>query len=456
MSGPSLSGGEPITDRRQLVEYIADGAKPRERWRIGTEHEKFVFRRSDLQPVPYDAKDGVSILALLQNLQRFGWEPVHDGDNLVGLKGGEASVSLEPGGQFELSGAPLDNLHQTCAEMQQHLKQLRPVCEALGVGLLGAGFQPKWRREDIPFMPKRRYAVMRNYMPKKGKLGLDMMLRTCTVQVNLDYADEADMVKKVRVGLALQPLAVALFANSPFVEGEATGYQSFRSHVWSDVDPDRCGNLPFAFEPGFGFERYVDYMLDVPMYFVYRDGRYTDAAGQSFRDFMQGRLPALPGATPTMSDWSDHLTTAFPEVRLKRIIEMRGADAGPWAQICALPALWSGLLYDAESLDGAAALVADWTQAERDALQRDVPRLGLKTPFRGRTVREAALAMLELASGGLKRRARLDSTGQDESHFLAALVETARSGRTLADHFLERYHTEWHGSVDPIFREEAY
>jgi glutamate--cysteine ligase len=455
MSGPVSSGGARITDRRQLVDYLASGSKPPAQWRIGTEHEKFVFRRDDLTRAPYAGPRGIG--ALLTGMTKFGWRSVTEGDNIIALSNGaDASVTLEPGGQFELSGAPLENLHQTCGEVTEHLRQAKEVAGGLGLGILAAGFDPKWRREDIDWMPKGRYAIMRRYMPLKGKLGLDMMLRTCTVQVNLDFADEADMVKKLRVGLALQPIAVALFANSPFYEGEVNGYQSFRSHVWSDVDPDRCGNLPLAFERGFGFERYVDYMLDVPMYFVYRDGRYTDAAGQSFRDFMQGRLPAMPGATPTMSDWSDHLTTAFPEVRLKRIIEMRGADAGPWAQICALPALWSGLLYDQQALDGAAALVADWTQAERNALSRDVPRTGLKTPFRKRTVREVALAVLELASGGLKRRARLNSTGDDESLFLAALNETAETGRTLADHFLERYATEWHGSVDPIYSEEAY
>ncbi|HZT52703.1 MAG TPA: glutamate--cysteine ligase [Stellaceae bacterium] len=454
MSGPSLSGGEPITDQRQLVEYLAAGAKPRAQWRIGTEHEKFVFRRSDLRPVPYDGRDGIR--ALLEGLMRYGWKPVHDGDNLVGLAQGDASVSLEPGGQFELSGAPLDNLHQTCAEVGEHLKQLRPVCDELGLGLLGLGFLPKWRREDVSFMPKRRYAVMRRYMPKKGKLGLDMMLRTCTVQVNLDFESEADMVKKFRVGLALQPIAVALFANSPFVEGKPSGFLSYRSQVWTDVDPDRSGMLPFVFEPGFGFERYVAYMLDVPMYFVYRDGQYIDAAGQSFRDFLAGRLPALPGATPTMSDWADHLTTAFPEVRLKRFLEMRGADAGPWAQICALPAFWSGLLYDQQALDTAAALIADWSAAEREALRNAVPRLGLAAPFRGRTVREIALEVLGIARDGLRRRARLDSTGQDETHFLATLLEIADSGRTPAERLIARLASEWRGSVDPIYREEAY
>jgi glutamate--cysteine ligase len=454
MSGPSASGGEPIAGKRQLIDYIAAGEKPRERWRIGTEHEKFVFRRKDLRPVPYGGADGIR--ALLEGLTRFGWSPVYDADNLIALSGGEASVSLEPGGQFELSGAPLDNLHQTCAEVQQHLKQLRPVCGELGLGLLGLGFLPDWRREDVHFMPKRRYAVMRSYMPKKGRLGLDMMLRTCTVQVNLDFADEADMVRKFRVSLALQPVAVALFAISPFVEGKPSGYLSYRSHVWTDVDPDRCGMLPFVFEPGFGYERYVDYMLDVPMYFVYRDGTYIDVAGQSFRDFMVGRLPGLPGATPTMSDWIDHLSTAFPEVRLKRFLEMRGADAGPWEQICALPALWSGLLYDQTSLDAAAALTADWTDAEREALRRDAPRMGLAAPFRRRTLRELALEVLELARAGLQRRARLDSTGQDETHFISSLIEIARSGRTPAEQLLERYNGEWDRRVTPIYRDMAY
>jgi glutamate--cysteine ligase len=454
MSGPSLSGGEPIAGKQQLVEYLAAGAKPRAEWRIGTEHEKFVFRRADLRPVSYEGPDG--ILALLQGMKRYGWRDVLDGDTLIGLTDGSAGISLEPGGQFELSGAPLDNLHETCCEVQAHLKQLRPLCDDLGLGLLGLGFNPKWRREDVPFMPKRRYAVMRRYMPKKGKLGLDMMLRTCTVQVNLDFGSEADMVAKFRASLALQPLAVALFANSPFVEGKLTGFTSYRSHVWTDTDPDRCGMLPFVFEPGFGFERYVDYMLDVPMYFVYRDGQYTDVAGQSFRDFMVGRLPGLPGAFPTMSDWIDHLTTVFPEVRLKRFLEMRGADGGPWARLCALPALWTGLLYDEAALAGATALVADWSMEERESLRADVPRQGLATRFRGRPLKELALAVLELARDGLKRRARLDTTGQDESHFIEPLFDIAQSGKTPADRMIERYRTRWGESVDPAYVEEAY
>lgn len=454
MSAPSLSGGAVITDKRQLVEYLAAGCKPPADWRIGTEHEKFVFRLKDHSTVAYDGPAGIR--ALLTGLMRYGWTPVHDGDNIVGLSEAGAAISLEPGGQFELSGAPIETLHQTCKEVNEHLTQVRAVTRELGLGVIGLGFHPTARREDVPWMPKRRYEVMRRYMPLKGKLGLDMMLRTCTVQVNLDFASEADMVRKLRMSLALQPIAVALFANSPFVEGKPSGYVSYRGHVWTDVDPDRTGLPPFVFEPGFGFERQVDYMLDVPMYFVYRDGRYIDAAGQSFRDFVNGRLPALPGAVPTMSDWSDHLTTVFPEVRLRRYIEMRGADGGPWRRLCALPALWTGLLYDSVALDAAVDLTADWTRAERERLRMEIPRHGLKTPFRRGTVRDVAVAVVEIARAGLRRRRRLDSTGQDESHLLDTLAEIAQSGRTPAEQLLEDYATRWKGRIDPVFEQEAY
>ncbi|HEX7968308.1 MAG TPA: glutamate--cysteine ligase [Stellaceae bacterium] len=455
MSSPTLSGGAPITDRRQLVEYLAGGSKPRDAWRIGTEHEKFVFRRRDRKPVPYEGPDGIR--ALLEGLTRFGWKPVLDAGNIIGLEdGGGGAISLEPGGQFELSGAPVENLHQTCSEVHEHLRQVLVVAGELGLGMLAMGFHPTARREDVPWMPKGRYAIMRRYMPLKGNLGLDMMLRTCTVQVNLDFGSEADMVRKFRMSLALQPVAAALFANSPFTEGKPNGFLSYRSHVWSDVDPDRTGLLPFVFEEGFGFERYVDYMLDVPMYFVYRNGRYIDAAGQSFRGFLKGRVPALPGERPTLSDWNDHLTTAFPEVRLKRYLEMRGADGGPWRRLCALPALWAGLFYDSAALDAAVDLTADWTQAEREALRAAVPRLGLKAPFRGGTVRDVAVSMVRLAQEGLRRRAQRDNTGQDEGHFLETLAEIADSGRTPAEDLLRRYETRWQRHIEPVFTEEAY
>src|SRR5215471_621245 len=441
MSGPTQATGEPITERRQLIEYLQAGCKPLERWRIGTEHEKFVFRRSDLKRVPYDGPDGIR--ALLMGLTRFGWNPVREGENVIALSQGDCAITLEPGGQFELSGAPLETLHQTCGEVHEHLRQVKQVADELKIGLIGLGFDPKSRREDVSWMPKGRYAIMGRYMPTRGSLGLDMMLRTCTVQVNLDFQSEADMVRKFRVGLALQPVAVALFANSPFVEGKPSGYLSYRSHVWTDTDPDRAGMLPFVFERGFGFERYVNYMLDVPMYFVYRDGRYIDVAGQSFRDFMVRELPGYPREFPRLNDWSDHLTTAFPEVRLKRIIEMRGADGGPWSRLCALPALWVGLLYDTTALDAAHDLIADWTAQEREAMRRDAPRLGLATPLRSRSFREIALEMLEISRQGLYRRSRRSTAGEDETCFLDPLFAIATSGCTPAEQLLEDFASRW-------------
>src|SRR5580700_2631482 len=447
--------GAPITHKRQLVEYLESGCKPPAEWRVGTEHEKFVFRRSDLRRVPYEGPDGIG--AVLREMARFGWKPILEKGNTIALSNdARCSITLEPGGQFELSGAPLETIHQTCDEVHEHLRQVREVCDELGLGMLGLGFDPKSRREDVSWMPKGRYRIMRAYMPKKGQLGLDMMLRTCTVQANLDYQSEADMVKKFRASLALQPVAAALFANSPFTEGKPNGFQSYRSFVWTDLDPDRSGMLPFVFEHGFGFERYVDYLLDVPMYFVYRDGNYIDASGQSFRDFLAGRLPALPGEVPTMTDWVDHSTTAFPEVRLKTFLEMRGADGGPWRRLCALPALWVGLLYDGIALDAAADLVADWTPEEREAMRRDVPRLGLDTPHRSRTFRDIALEVLDIAREGLHRRARRDTAGEDETHFLDNLFSIAGSGRTPAQELVEDYKTRWGGRIEPLYTEQAY
>ncbi|HEX9447802.1 MAG TPA: glutamate--cysteine ligase [Dongiaceae bacterium] len=454
MSAPPKSRGTPITAKSQLVEYLESGNKPRADWRIGTEHEKFVFDLTSLRAVSYEAPNGIG--ALLKGLQRFGWEAIDEDGKTIALTMEGCNITLEPGGQFELSGAPLQTIHQTCAEVGQHLSQVKEIAAELGIGLMGMGFQPKWARADIPWMPKGRYKIMGEYMPKKGKLGLDMMLRTCTVQTNLDYSSEADMVKKLRVSMALQPVATALFADSPFTEGKPNGFMSYRSHIWTDTDPDRCGTLTWVFDQGMGFERWVDYMLDVPMYFVYRDGHYIDASGQSFRDFMQGKLPALPGELPTSSDWTDHLTTAFPEVRLKKFLEMRGADGGPWERLCALPALWVGLLYNDEALDAAWDLVKDWAAEDHLSLRRDVPRMALKTPFKGQTVRELSLEVLKIARVGLQRRAALDRIGGDESGFLNVIQKIAESGITPAEEKLALYHGKWHGSVDPVFTEFAY
>jgi glutamate--cysteine ligase len=458
MSAPPTDKGAPITDKQQLVAALEAGCKPRGALRIGTEHEKFPFCYESHKPLPYARPDGPGVRDLLHGFADMGWAPVRENDNVVALKARDGcNITLEPGGQLELSGAPRANLHETCREVNGHLDQVKTVAEPLGVGMLGMGFTPDWTREEMPWMPKGRYDIMGRYMPRVGGLGLDMMLRTCTVQVNLDFTSEADMVKKFRVGLALQPLTTALFANSPFTEGKPNGFLSYRSHIWTDTDADRTGMLHFVFEDGMSFERYVDYVLDVPMYFVFRDGRFIDCAGRSFRDFMAGRLPELPGETPLMSDWSDHLTTLFPEVRLKTFLEMRGADGGPWNILCALPALWTGLLYSRDALEAAWDLCKDWTAEERQAMRDTVPRQGLRTPFRGGTLRDLGRRVLEIADHGLYRRSVMDgSFGQDERQFLTPLHRIVDSGETPADEKLRLFHDAWDGRVDPIYRTYAY
>jgi glutamate--cysteine ligase len=444
-----------IESRDDLLLPFRGGEKPKAEWRIGTEHEKFVYRCADQRAPSYDEPGGIR--DLLMGLTEFGWRPVEEGGNVIALSGPDGNVSLEPAGQLELSGAPLEHLHLTCAEAGRHLQQVKAVGDRIGVGFLGLGMWPDKSRAELPVMPKGRYAIMLRHMPRVGSLGLDMMLRTCTIQVNLDYSSEADMVRKFRVGLALQPLATALFANSPFTEGRPNGFLSFRSHIWSDTDPGRTGMLPFVFEEGFGYERYADYALDVPMYFVYRDGRYIDAAGQSFRDFLKGELPALPGEKPLLSDWNDHLSTAFPEVRLKSFLEMRGADGGRWSRICALPAFWVGLLYEQSALDAAWDEVRHWTLEERQQLRDTVPRLGLqaKTPA-GETLRELGGRILAIAEAGLNARARTNAAGDNESGFLDPLREIVSRGTTRAELLLNRYHGEWQGDVSRIYDEMSF
>ncbi|NJC32770.1 glutamate--cysteine ligase [Sphingomonas jejuensis] len=447
---------EPLIESRaQLIELFSGGEKPRDRWRIGTEHEKFVYRTDDHRAPSYQEPGGIRDLLLA--LTDYGWRPVEENGVVIALAGADGTVSLEPAGQLELSGAPLETLHQTCAETGRHLEQVKAVGDRLGLGFLGLGMWPDKARADLPIMPKGRYDIMRRHMPRVGSLGLDMMLRTCTIQVNLDYATEADMALKFRVGLALQPLATALFANSPFTEGKPNGFLSFRSHIWSDTDPHRTGMLPFVFEDGFGYERYADYALDVPMYFVYRDGRYIDAAGLSFRDFLDGRLSVLPGEKPRLSDWADHLSTAFPEVRLKSFLEMRGADGGPWNKICALPALWVGLLYDDAALNAAWDLVKHWSMEEREALRSAVPRLGLAAPLPGGgTLADLAPRVLDVAAAGLRARARPNGAGDDERGFLDPLRETAARRQTPAERLLERYHGAWNGDVTRVYAERSF
>jgi glutamate--cysteine ligase len=450
------TGESPLIDgRADLLSVFAGGEKPRTDWRIGTEHEKFVYRTADHRAPSYDEPGGIR--DLLNGLTEFGWKPVIENGNVIALSGADGTISLEPAGQFELSGAPLENLHQSCAESGRHLEQCKAIGEQLGLGFLGLGMWPDKTRAELPIMPKGRYKIMLNYMPKVGSLGLDMMLRTCTIQTNLDYSSEADMVKKFRVGLALQPVATALFANSPFTEAKPNGFKSFRSHIWEDTDPNRTGMLPFVFEEGFGYERYCDYALDVPMYFVYRDGRYIDVAGESFRSFLDGKLPQLPGEKPRLADFVDHLSTAFPEVRLKSFLEMRGADGGRWGRICALPALWVGLLYDDQALDAGWDLVKHWDIEGREKLRHDVPRLALDavTPD-GETMRDFAGRVLEVAAEGLTRRARLNSAGDNEGGFLDPLRDVVLSGMTPADRLLAKYRGEWDGDLSRIYEEFSF
>jgi glutamate--cysteine ligase len=451
------SGGGPIEHPSQLAEYLAAGSKPKSDWRIGTEHEKFGYLTDTHEPLPYDGPR--SIRAVLKGLRdRYGWAPVEEGGHLIGLTKDGANVSLEPGGALELSGAPLETIHQTCDEVNEHLREVKSIADAIGVGFIGLGAAPEWSHEEMPLMPKGRYNLMDAYMGRVGTTGTTMMRRTCTVQVNLDFGSEADMVKKMRVALALQPVATALFANSPFFEGAPNGMKSYRSYVWRHLDADRTGMLPFVFEDGFGFERYVDYALDVPMYFVYRDGKYIDALGMSFRDFMKGKLPALPGEIPTLSDWADHLTTIFPEARLKKFIEMRGADGGPWRRLCALPAFWVGLTYDSTALDAAWDLVKDWDAPTREALRIAAADQALDARVENIHMHELARRTVEIAEAGLKARACTGAGGllPDETHFLNALKESLDSGKVLADELLDHYRGDWGGDLGRIYAQYSY
>ncbi len=458
MSGPSSATDDVLDNVAALKDWMSAGQKPQSDWRIGTEHEKFGFDKASLKPLPYEGPSGIQ--AMLNGLTRFDWQPVEEGGKLIALTrkdaAGGGSVTLEPGGQLELSGAPLSSIHETCKEVNGHLREVREVAEELGQGYLGVGFSPIWGLDEAPHMPKSRYALMRDYMPTRGGRGLDMMYLSSTVQVNLDFGSEADMVEKLKISLAVQPIATALFSNSPFKNNKVTGDLSERSLVWMDTDPDRTGMLPIAFEEGFGFEQYVDYALDVPMYFVFRDGQYIDAMGQSFRDFLAGNLPALPGEKPTAKDWENHLTCLFPEARVKRFIEMRGADSGPWQTLCALPAFWVGLLYDPATQKKVFDLISDWTEEERLYLRGQAPHTGLKTKFRNSTVQEIASQLLDLSQQGLRARGKMDSMGADEAGFLAPLFKIIRDGKTPADILVEKYHGEWQGDMRRIFVDNAF
>ena len=458
MSNPGEGDATPITSPRQLADYLAVGSKPREEWGIGTEHEKFGFRLKDLKAPPYEPSDGQpgSIRDLLHGLEAYDATPITDRGNTIGLKQGGASVSLEPAGQLELSGGIAATLHETAAEFETHYQQVRAVSRGLDLGFAPLGFHPLARREDMPWMPKGRYAIMRRYMPLVGSMGLDMMTRTCTVQVNLDFASEQDMVQKLRVSLLLQPLATALFANSPFTEGQENGFMSYRAHVWTDTDNQRSGIPPVMLAPDFGFERYAEWLIDhVPMYFVYRDGQYIDVAGASFRDFMNAKVPALKGITATIGDFADHMTTAFTDVRVKRFLEMRGADSGRAEMMIAQSALWVGLLYDAAALAAATSLVAKLGWEDVMTLRSAVPRQGLGTPFGKGTLRDLAREVVAIAADGLRARYQRDINGNDESIHLAPLYQIADGGPVQSEYWLERNRTVWKGKIGKILTEAA-
>ena len=451
------SGGGPIERYEQMAEYLASGCKPKEDWRIGTEHEKFGFCKDSLLPLPYDGERSIhAVLSALRD--RHDWQELREADQLIGLTKDGANISLEPGGALELSGAPLETIHETCDEVNVHLKEVKGIADEIGVGFIGLGAAPTWMHEEMPLMPKGRYKLMDAYMGKVGTMGRTMMRRTSTVQVNLDYSSEADMIQKLRVGIALQPVAVALFANSPFFEGKPNGHKSWRSRVWRDTDNARAGMIPFVFDDDFGFERWVEYALDVPMYFVYRDGKYIDALGQSFRDFLDGKLPALPGEKPTLSDWADHLTTAFPEARIKKYIEMRGADGGQWRRLCALPAFWVGLCYEQDSLDAAWDLVKDWDAETREALRVTASVDGLCAKVGNIDMHELSKSVLDIAHAGLAKRARPGAGGMipDETHFLNALMESVETKKTPADELMDHYNGAWAGDLNRIFAEFSY
>lgn len=451
------SGGGPIEHHDQMAQYLADGCKPKEDWRIGTEHEKFGYCTDTLKPLPYEGDR--SIRVMLEGLRdRHGWAPVEEGGKLIGLEKEGANISLEPGGQLELSGAPVETIHETCDEVNTHLREVKDVADEIGVGFIGLGAAPEWSHEQMDLMPKGRYKLMDGYMQKVGTMGTTMMRRTCTVQVNLDFASEADMVQKMRVAVAMQPIANALFANSPFLDGKPNGVKSTRGLVWRNLDDARTGMVPFVFDEGFGFEAWVQYALDVPMYFVYRDGKYIDALGQSFRDFLKGELPALPGEKPTLSDWADHLTTLFPEARVKKFIEMRGADGGPWRRLCALPAFWVGLMYDQSALDGAWDLVKDWDAEAREELRIAASTHGLQAEVGGLKMHDLAREAVALSEAGLKSRARPGAGGlvPDETHFLNALRDSIETGRVPADDLLADYHGPWNGDLSRIYAEYSY
>ncbi len=434
------------------VNYFHAGETPEEDWVIGTEHEKIAVYEDTFERVPYEGERGIAVL--LERISKQGeWVPILEGSKIIGLKRGGASITLEPGGQFELSGAPLATIKETCAEFNSHVDQVKAISEDLGIVWLSLGVDPLHPVSDVPVMPKSRYQIMRDYLPTRGSLGLEMMHLSATVQANFDFSDEADMVAKVRTAMGCTPLVSALFANSPFSARGENGFVTKRLAIWADTDPDRCGLLPFVFDSGFGYERYTDWALDVPIFFLIRDGHYIPAGGLTFRGFMEN---GLEGHRALLSDWDMHLTTLFPEVRLKQIIEVRGADAVPRELTCALPAIWKGLLYDADALDQAWDLVSSFTFEERVEGQVSVARKGLGAELGGQSVKPLADQLLEIASGGLDRISTRRGIEGGEQNFIAPLRRILESGKSPGEVMLDRWRNEWNGSLERLISYARY
>ena len=447
-----------IESKEDLIKPFQDGEKNYSDFKIGTEHEKFAFHLNTLKPVSFFEENGIE--NLLKALKKYGWDSILEGENTIGLSRNNSlavgTVTLEPAGQLELSGAPLNNVHQTYLELEEHKNQINKEGLKLGIGFLGAGLTPDWSFDEMPIMPKKRYQIMKNYMPKKGNLGLDMMFRSTTIQVNLDYSSEEDMIKKFRVSLALQPIATALFSNSPFLNGKSTGYKSFRSHIWTDTDPDRTGMLPFVFNGDMSYEKYVDYALRVPMYFIHRDGNYIDVAGCSFKDFLNGNLKQLPGEKPNLIDWENHLTTIFPEVRLKSFLEMRGADGGRFESVCALSSFWVGLLYDSTSLDSSWAIVKNFNTDQLQELRIKVAKNGLNSSVEGIDLKTLTRKILNLSSDGLRRRDILNANGENESIYLDPLEKILSTGKSPSDELIERFSKNWDKNLVNMYKEYTF
>ena len=433
-------------NKNLLVKIFSEGCKEKIKWKIGTEHEKFGFKKKSLEPINF--QDIQQIFLKLSN--KYNWEKVFEDSNLIALKKNNASITLEPGGQIELSGAPMKNLFETCKEVNQHQSELDDICKSMEIDFLGMGLLPKWKLNKIKLMPKKRYKIMSEYMPQVGSKGLDMMFRTATIQANYDFSSESDMVKKMRVSQSLQPIIIALYANSPFVDGKITNYKSFRSFIWTKTDKKRCGILPFIYDNSFSFERYVDYLLDIPMYFIIRDNEYINMTKYTFRNFLEKKV--LKKIEPNLEDWKIHLTTVFPEVRLKTFIELRGADGGPWSRVCALPAFWTGILYDKKNLNEIWTKISHWDYSGIVNFYENVRRDGLNTfTPDGEKLSDFTKTILNQSGEGLVRR-NIKTDRGNESIFLEPLKKILESGKSPAEMWKKLFFSEWKNDIDMLYK----